>query len=165
MSCNGASASTDGRTVILPVDASEHSERAFSYYVKNFHRESDTLVLIHIVEPVATVSTYGLAGQTPAFIDEMTRELAKAEEHGKELGKKYIQMCKAYSIKFRFLLHVGCKAGEHILHYVKEHHVDLIVMGSRGMGKIRRTFLGSVSDHVLHHAHIPMCIVPPPNKS
>ena len=33
-------------------------------------------------------------------------------------------------------------------------------MGTRGLGKIRRTFLGSVSNYVLHHAHIPVIIVP-----
>lgn len=160
-----AASSGEGRNILLSVDASEHSERAFSFYVKNMHREGDTLVLLHVVEPMASVSSYGLAGQTPAFIDELAKEMGIAEEKGKELGKKYIQMCKAYSVNYRFLLHVGCKAGDHILHYIKENPVNIVVMGSRGMGKLRRTFLGSVSDHVLHHAHIPVCVVPPPLKS
>lgn len=34
----------------------------------------------------------------------------------------------------------------------------MIVMGTRGMGKVKRTFLGSVSDHVLHHSHVPVII-------
>lgn len=161
MAANGASSPTSGRTILLPVDASEHSERAFSFFVKNVHRENDNLVLIHVVEPIAAVSSYGLAAQTPAFVEELSRELANAEKQGKALGKKYIQMCKAYSVKYRFMLHIGCKVGDHILHYIKENRVDMILMGSRGMGKLRRTFLGSVSDHVLHHAHVPMCIVPP----
>lgn len=38
----------------------------------------------------------------------------------------------------------------------------MIVMGSRGIGTIRRTFLGSVSDYCVHHAHIPVAVVPPP---
>ena len=38
--------------------------------------------------------------------------------------------------------------------------VDLIVMGSRGLNAIRRTFLGSVSEYVLHHAHVPTTVVP-----
>lgn len=151
--------------ILLPVDASEHSERAFSFYVKNVHRDEDTLVLMHVVEPVSTVCSYGMAAQTMAFMDELAKDLAKAEEQGKELGKKYIQMCKAYSVKYRFMLHIGCRAGDHILQYIKENRVDMVVMGSRGIGKVKRTFLGSVSDHVLHHAHIPMCIVPPPSKS
>ena len=31
-------------------------------------------------------------------------------------------------------------------------------MGTRGLGTVRRTILGSVSDYVLHHAHCPVCI-------
>ena len=33
-----------------------------------------------------------------------------------------------------------------------------IVSGSRGMGLLRRTILGSTSDFILHHAHCPVLI-------
>ena len=35
----------------------------------------------------------------------------------------------------------------------------LIVVGSRGLGGIRRTMLGSVSDSVVRHAHCPVMVV------
>ena len=40
---------------------------------------------------------------------------------------------------------------------------DLIVLGSHGHGVIRRAILGSVSEHVLHHASQPLFIVPAPH--
>ena len=51
------------------------------------------------------------------------------------------------------------RPGEAIVQMAQDEKADFIVMGTRGMGKIRRTILGSVSDFVLHHAHCPVTIV------
>nr|GMD44331.1 Adenine nucleotide alpha hydrolases-like superfamily protein [Ipomoea batatas] len=40
--------------------------------------------------------------------------------------------------------------------------VDLVVVGSRGLGQIKRAVLGSVSDYCAHHARCPVLIVKPP---
>lgn len=50
------------------------------------------------------------------------------------------------------------KVGEAIVMAAKEENAALIVVGTRGMGKVRRTFLGSVSDYILHHSHVPVLI-------
>ncbi|HLW46525.1 MAG TPA: universal stress protein [bacterium] len=46
-----------------------------------------------------------------------------------------------------------------ILAAAAEVKADLIVMGSRGLGQIGGLILGSVSERVLHGAHIPVLIV------
>jgi len=33
-------------------------------------------------------------------------------------------------------------------------------VGSRGVGGVTRLLLGSISDHVMHHAHYPIVVVP-----
>lgn len=40
----------------------------------------------------------------------------------------------------------------------EEAHAQLVIVGSRGHGKVRRTLLGSVSDYVLHHSHVPVIV-------
>lgn len=45
-----------------------------------------------------------------------------------------------------------------IISKAEEISASLIVMGSRGLGTIRRTILGSVSEFILHHSHIPVMI-------
>jgi len=37
--------------------------------------------------------------------------------------------------------------------------VGLVVMGSRGLGRVRRSLLGSVSDSVVRHARCPVLVV------
>jgi nucleotide-binding universal stress UspA family protein len=39
---------------------------------------------------------------------------------------------------------------------------DLLVVGSRGWGPVRRIALGSTSDHLVHHAPCPVLVVPRP---
>lgn len=48
--------------------------------------------------------------------------------------------------------------GEGICKIAKEVNADLIITGTRGMGSVRRTLLGSVSDYILHHAHVPVIV-------
>ena len=64
-----------------------------------------------------------------------------------------------FQIDFEIKL-CGGKPGEAICKVIKECGADLAVMGSRGLGAIRRTFVGSVSDYVLHHSHVPVIICP-----
>src|SRR5215208_5197683 len=46
-----------------------------------------------------------------------------------------------------------------VVHLSEEIGAGLIIMGSRGLGGIRRALMGSVSDSVVRHAHCPVLIV------
>ena len=48
---------------------------------------------------------------------------------------------------------------EVILEYANQNGIDLIVIGSRGLGGIREFVLGSVSHNVVQHATIPVLVV------
>ena len=54
------------------------------------------------------------------------------------------------------------KPGEAVVRLADKHRVDLIVLGSRGLNALKRTFLGSVSGYIIHHSNIPVTVVPPP---
>ncbi|OMO68720.1 Universal stress protein A [Corchorus olitorius] len=43
--------------------------------------------------------------------------------------------------------------------------IDLLILGSRGLGMIQRAFLGSVSDYCAHYAKCAVLIVKPPKES
>ena len=55
------------------------------------------------------------------------------------------------------------KPGEAICKVAAEKKAIMIVVGSRGLGTIRRTLLGSVSTYVVHHADIAVTVIPMPN--
>jgi nucleotide-binding universal stress UspA family protein len=51
------------------------------------------------------------------------------------------------------------RAAEEIVEVAEEIDAGLIVMGSRGHGRLTRALMGSVSDTVVRHAHCPVTIV------
>ena len=58
-------------------------------------------------------------------------------------------------------LRVGERRDQAIVHLAEELGAGLIVMGSRGLGGVRRALMGSVSASVVHHAHCPVMVVRP----
>ncbi|EYU18168.1 hypothetical protein MIMGU_mgv1a023549mg, partial [Erythranthe guttata] len=50
---------------------------------------------------------------------------------------------------------------EMICNVADQMGVDLIAIGSRGLGKVKRAFMGSVSDYVIHHASCPVLVIKP----
>ncbi len=71
-------------------------------------------------------------------------QVKSIEESGGVVKEKYVRM--------------GDRARE-IVKLSEELEVGLIVMGSRGLGGLRRAFMGSVSDAVVRYAHCPVMIV------
>jgi nucleotide-binding universal stress UspA family protein len=56
----------------------------------------------------------------------------------------------------------GSHPYEVILDTAKSRHCDLIVMASHGHGGIRGLLLGSETQKVLTHSHLPILVVRPP---
>ncbi|MBW9141962.1 MAG: universal stress protein [Candidatus Aramenus sp.] len=46
-----------------------------------------------------------------------------------------------------------------VLDYAEKNNVDLIVVGSRGLSRFKKAFLGSVSTAILNHAKVPVMVV------
>jgi len=51
------------------------------------------------------------------------------------------------------------KADVQIVDLAEELGAGLVVVGSRGLGGIKRALMGSVSDSVMRHAHCPVLVV------
>ena len=49
-----------------------------------------------------------------------------------------------------------------LLEIIERYGCDAVIMGARGMGRLRRAMLGSVSHEMLHAAPVPVTIVKMP---
>lgn len=63
------------------------------------------------------------------------------------------------------LLEVNGKPGEAIIKVVKKERAILLILGSRGIGKVQRTIMGSVSDYCVHHSPVPVLVCRNKNKN
>ncbi|OON17271.1 universal stress family protein, partial [Opisthorchis viverrini] len=153
----------DSRIVIFPIDGSVHSERALSWYLDNMRAPNDHAVFINVIEPVYSSPAFGMSMESPMQPD-IARVMESSIASGKKLCQNKMKHAKELALPAEAFLHVDSRPGHAIIKAVGGHHGDVVVMGSRGMGVIRRTFLGSVSDYVLHHSHVPVVIVPPPEE-
>lgn len=77
-----------------------------------------------------------------------------------EISTEVMAMCREKRISCDYVTVPDKRPGEGIVSKVNELGIQLIIMGSRGLSTVRRTILGSVSDYVLHHSQIPICIIP-----
>ncbi|CAH1796017.1 unnamed protein product [Owenia fusiformis] len=142
------------KVVLIPVDESEGALKAFTFYAETLHKPENVVHFVNVHYPEPPPSAF-MASSAEIWADVLRKSQAKARANLNEYQKKAkdagMGACKAWA-------KVG-KPGEGICETAQELNVKLIVIGSRGLGKLRRTILGSVSDYVLHHANIPVFVV------
>ena len=79
--------------------------------------------------------------QAQTFLD---RQVGRVREEGVEVAEAHL---------------VRGRPDREVVHLSEDIDAGLIVMGSRGLGGVRRALMGSVSDSVVRHAHCPVLIV------
>uniref|UniRef100_A0A1D1Z533 Universal stress protein A-like protein n=1 Tax=Anthurium amnicola TaxID=1678845 RepID=A0A1D1Z533_9ARAE len=147
------------RVVVIALDHSNHSQQAFDWSVKNFLRkESDLIVLVN-VRPIPSVpGPYAIGASYMDFGEVVTslEEQHKVASH--TLLQDYAAKLKAQNFACKAIAMRG-DAREEIVRKVAELNSDALVIGSRGLGVLKRTILGSVSDYCSHHCHCTVVIV------
>jgi nucleotide-binding universal stress UspA family protein len=95
----------------------------------------------------------GRAGGLPVLADE--------DERQRRLQARVDELI-ADGIDAELVIGVTHHSPAHgIVEAAEEAGVDAIVCGTRGLGGVHGALLGSVSKELLHHAHVPVVVVPP----
>ena len=142
-------------TILVPYDGSEPAMRALEFASDLAAKYGAEIVIFHAIHyPV------GLPEELHHFA--VSEHLDAPDEIGavvrKMLESATLLASKAGAEQVAGDSVVGDPA-EVILAAAKSRDADLIVMGSRGFGRLEGLLLGSVSDKVLRHADAPVTIV------
>ncbi|XP_052780561.1 universal stress protein YxiE-like [Mya arenaria] len=148
-----AAKNNENRIVLIAMDGSEYSNHAFDWYWNNIHRDSDHVVLLHVPEYHTVVQSPMVMMDVTVISEMMAEEEKRIKSFLEGLGKKLKDKKVGGKVKS-----VGGNPGDVVCRVAKEEGATLIVTGTRGMGKIRRTFLGSISDYIIHHSNVPVLV-------
>ena len=132
--------------ILVPVDGSQNSieaVKAASQYAKTTKAE----VYLMTVSPFIS----GLDLEISAGAMESLNESMKSR--GEEVLSKAQGILTAEGISVKTILSSSISAADEIIGFAEKEKIDLIVIGSRGLGgKATRFFMGSVASRVVSHA-------------
>jgi len=94
----------------------------------------------------------------PATMVEVDAMLDDAREHFEADFKKIAERAKELDVELETDIAVGHPV-EQIVHRAETDHVDLIILGRRGVSRFERIIIGSTSEKVLRYAHCPVLVV------
>src|SRR5918998_6886272 len=142
-----------GTKMLLATDGSEEIELATRAAIELAEGTASELHVVY-VEPLPEFMKNG--DGTPGYDRELYEMI---EEEARETLRKLTWRAKvARGTVAEAHPRMGVVA-EEIVGLADELDAGLIVVGSRGLGRIRRTLAGSVSESVFRHAHCPVMVV------
>ena len=155
------------RKILYATDLSKNSSYAFLYATDLARRHDARIIILHAIEPIPPYV------ELPAGITDETKRKQQVETI-EEIKQLLLGFCKKAETQIgppcvELVSKVLVPRGhppEEILNAANEEGCDVIVLGTHGKGFLAHTFLGSVSNAVLHRTRRPVFIIPlPPEKT
>jgi len=139
---------------LFPTDFSECSEKVFPYalnWVKQFEAR------LHLLFVARDLSYLEKLDISPDLLGQMSSEIATVGENQmKHFCDEYIKGFDHYTTKV-----VIGEPKEVILEYADQNSIDLIIIATHGRKDLDRLLIGSVADHVVKNANVPVITINP----
>jgi nucleotide-binding universal stress UspA family protein len=136
---------------LMATDFSDSSQRALIYATAIAHRYGSALSVVHAVPPEPRDRI-----PLEALPRELNRPLLEAEEQMKHFGEE----ARIDDLNHHKLLEQGA-VWDVLASVIQRENVDLLVLGTRGRGGLKKLALGSVAEEVLRLAPCPVLTVGP----
>ncbi len=144
--------------ILAAVDGSKNADRAAKIAVKLAKRNAAELTVISVVSrPSYLFAPVSGAGVPPMGLGDYYNYASRDAE---AWVNEAVFSAKARGVAAKGrVLKAGSSVVKSITDYAQEQEVDLIVLGTRGLGGFNRLLLGSVSSGVVAHAGCSVLVV------
>jgi len=160
------------RNILYATDLTKNSAYAFRYAINSAQKHDAQIYILHVLQKLSPSEEANIAVYVYSYLPHLQLEKIRQEKKNelinrinKRLGEFADQELKddpEMLKRLASILVVDGDPADEILEKAEELNCDLIVMGTHGKGLISHTFLGSVSEKVLHRTRKPVFIVPIP---
>lgn len=139
--------------ILVAYDGSMMSRDAINHAKTLAKQEKETeIIIISVVESTGVTTNVNISRSILQELKEKLQPQMNAVQ--KELT------AEGYKVSTDILLNEDRdNPGELICEYIDRQNIDLVVMGSRGLGNIKKIFLGSVSNYIVQHAECPVLVI------
>ncbi|MEM3671061.1 MAG: universal stress protein [Thermoprotei archaeon] len=141
------------RRILVAVDGSANSDRAVRVAAQIAKNNDAELSVLHVIVIPPTVYSGDV-------LFDVSKIEAEARRGAEEIVSKASSLAEEEGIKPKkaVVQHVD-SAVRGIAEYADENAMDLIVVGTRGLGGFKRLLLGSVASGVVHYANCSVLVV------
>lgn len=150
------------KKILVALDGSEPANKALDFALGLAETYSAELVLLNVYQLITPFFYFpSEVGAPPVATPIGTAEFLKElrAQHEKVLSEALKKANREKpKLKVSTILSEG-RPSDKIIEAAREGKFDLIVVGSRGIGRIKEIFLGSVSDRVADRAQCSVLIV------
>ncbi len=139
------------RAIVVGVDGSEDGQRAMTWALEEAQLRGMSVLLLHGVDVgLSAADPYG-GGYVLEQLQDAGRDVLAAAE----------AVATAAGVPCETRMELGSPP---YLLVEASRGAGMLVVGSRGHGGFAGLLLGSVSGAVVHHAHCPVVVIPPPER-
>lgn len=136
--------------IIIAVDGSKASEKAFNKSVEVAKSNNSTLILAHIVD----TRTFATAEAYDKSLSE------RAQKYAEDLLNEYVENAKEAGVEnVELVIKYGSPKVAIAKEIAPENDADLIIVGATGLNAVERFLIGSVSESVARYSKCDVLIV------
>ena len=137
--------------ILLATDFSPASDRALDYAASLARRYCSAIYLTHII----TLDGYPMV--SPEFA---ASSLERRHAEAANKFRKLLKSGRLFALPYKAIIQEG-NLWAAIEELIKKYHIDLLVVGTHGVGAVRKVLIGSGAEEIFRKARVPVLTVGP----
>src|ERR1022692_2231566 len=139
------------KRVLIATDFSDASDRALAYATAIARRYGSVLSVVHAIPPEP---------RDPIPLEPLPRELNRRRFEAEKQMAQFTEKARMNELDGHLLLEQG-RVWDVLASVIQREKIDLLVLGTRGRGGLKKLALGSIAEEVLRLAPCPVLTIGP----